>query len=66
MIDIVARVIAEGDERFMDFKPSEVIFGGGRLTVESNRIPLEYKALMKVYDEVNVGKKNLKKKNYSS
>ncbi|NFE17664.1 NTP-binding protein [Clostridium botulinum] len=61
MIDIVARVIAEGDERFMDFKPSEVIFGGGRLTVESNRIPLEYKALMKVYDEVNVGKKEPKK-----
>ncbi|NEZ91972.1 NTP-binding protein [Clostridium botulinum] len=61
MVDIVARVIAEGDERFMDFKPSEVIFGGGRLTVESNRIPLEYKALMKVYDEANVGKKEPKK-----
>lgn len=62
MVDIVARVIAEGDERFMDFKPSEVIFGGGRLTVESNRIPLEYKALMKVYDEANAGKKEPKKK----
>ncbi|NFB30171.1 NTP-binding protein [Clostridium botulinum] len=61
MVDIVARVIAEGDERFMDFKPSEVIFGGGRLTVESNRIPLEYKALMKVYDEANAGKKEPKK-----
>ncbi|EPY2274539.1 AAA family ATPase [Clostridium sporogenes] len=61
MVDIVARVIAEGDERFMDFKPSEVIFGGGRLTVESNRIPLEYKALMKVYDEANAGNKEPKK-----
>ena len=53
MVDIVARVIADGDIRTLSFKTNEVIFGGGRLNVKSNEIPLDYNALMKVYQEAN-------------
>ena len=56
MVDIVARVIAEENKRTLSFKTSEVIFGGGRLSVKANEIPCEYDELMKVYKEANVGK----------
>lgn len=56
MVDIVARTIAE-DNYTLSFKKSEVIFGGGRLTMTSDSIPLEYDELVKVYEEVNKGKK---------
>ncbi|WP_249030651.1 AAA family ATPase [Sporomusa acidovorans] len=58
MVDIVARVIADGDVRTLSFKTNEVIFGGGRLTVVNKEIPLEYSELIKVYEEVNSGKKS--------
>lgn len=53
MVDIVARVIADGDNHTLSFKTSEVIFGGGRLTVSTNEIPLDYDAFLEVYDEAN-------------
>lgn len=53
MVDIVARVVADGENHTLSFKTSEVIFGGGRLTVSTNEIPLEYDAFLKVYDEAN-------------
>jgi phage nucleotide-binding protein len=53
MVDIVARVIADGDVRTLSFKTNEVIFGGGRLTVSTNEIPLDYEAFLEVYDEAN-------------
>ncbi len=53
MVDIVARVVADGDERTLSFKTNEVIFGGGRLTVTKKEIPLDYKAFMDVYHEAN-------------
>ena len=56
MIDIVARVIADGDERTLNFKTNEVIFGGGRLEVKVNEIPLKYSELLKIYNEANIGK----------
>ncbi len=55
MVDIVARVIADGDDRVLSFKTNEVIFGGGRLNVKVNEIPLDYDALMEVYEEANEG-----------
>lgn len=55
MVDIVARVIAEENKRTLSFKTSEVIFGGGRLSVKVNEIPCEYEELIKVYDEANIG-----------
>lgn len=53
MVDIVARVVADGDERTLSFKTNEVIFGGGRLTITKKEIPLNYDAFMEVYDEAN-------------
>lgn len=53
MVDIVARVVADGDERTLSFKTNEVIFGGGRLTVSAKVIPLNYDEFMKVYEEAN-------------
>lgn len=58
MVDIVARVIAEDSEHTLNFKTSEVIFGGGRLHVKTEKIPLDLEELLKVYDEANSGKKD--------
>jgi phage nucleotide-binding protein len=44
MVDIVGRVISEGDDRVLSFKTSEVIFGGGRIPVTRDEIPLDYAA----------------------
>ena len=55
MVDIVARVVADGEVRTLNFKSTEMVFGGGRLTVTSNTIPLEYDELMSVYNEANKG-----------
>jgi hypothetical protein len=38
-------------ERVLSFKVSEVIFGGGRLTVRNKEIPLDYAAFCEVYQE---------------
>lgn len=53
MVDIVARVVADGDNRVLSFKTNEVIFGGGRLTVSDKEIPLDYDAFMEIYQEGN-------------
>lgn len=53
MVDLVARIVADGDDRQLSFKTSEVIFGGGRLTVHNKEIPLDYAAFCKVYQEAN-------------
>ena len=62
MVDIVARVVADGDERTLSFKTNEVIFGGGRLTVSDKVIPLDYDEFMAVYDKANANSKGSKKK----
>lgn len=53
MVDIVARVVADGDTRTLSFKTNEVIFGGGRLTTSITEIPLDYETFITVYDEAN-------------
>ena len=53
MVDIVARIVADGDTRTLSFKNNEVIFGGGRLRVHTKEIPLDYEAFAKVYAEAN-------------
>lgn len=53
MVDIVGRVVAEGNTRTLSFKSSETVFGGGRLNVKGKDIPLEYDALMQVYNDAN-------------
>lgn len=49
MVDIVGRVVADGDERTLQFKSDDVIFGGGRLKLDKTVIPLNYKSLEDVY-----------------
>ena len=53
MVDIVARVVADGDIRVLSFKTNEVIFGGGRLSTKTNEIALDYDEFLNVYDEAN-------------
>lgn len=55
MVDIVARVVVEDDgSRFLEFKSNEVVFGGGRLkNIKTTSVPLDWDALLKVYDEAN-------------
>ena len=53
MVDIVARLVADGENRCISFKADEVIFGGGRLTVKEREIPPTFEALAAVYDEAN-------------
>lgn len=53
MVDVVARIVADGNERTFSFKSNEVIFGGGRLKVDAKDIPLDVNELFKVYDEAN-------------
>ncbi|CBZ04433.1 hypothetical protein H04402_02626 [Clostridium botulinum H04402 065] len=62
MVDIVARVVVDGDNRTLNFKSDEVVFGGGRLKgITKTSISLSWDELMKVYDEANAGKKEPKK-----
>lgn len=56
MVDIVGRVVADGEDRKLSFKSNEYIFGGGRLGVKGKDIPLEFDALMKVYEDANASK----------
>ena len=56
MVDLVARLVVDGDKRTLNFKSDEVVFGGGRLQgVKSNECKLSWDALCDVYDEA-IGK----------
>ena len=56
MVDIVARVVVEDDgTRTLNFKSNEVIFGGGRLKgITETTIPLDWNALVELYDSINL------------
>lgn len=49
MVDIVARVVADGNSRTLQFKSDDVVFGGGRLKLTETVIPLSYEALECLY-----------------
>lgn len=52
MVDFVARVVINKDDsRTLSFKTDNVVFGGGRLHIKQESIPLEWNELMKVYEE---------------
>lgn len=58
MVDIVARVVANGDERTLEFKQDEVIFGGGRLAnIKDSIIPLNHEEFLKIYDNNEIKNK---------
>lgn len=61
MVDFVARVVINKDNsRSLSFKTDNVVFGGGRLRIEAESIPLEWDELMKVYEAANKAAKNNK------
>ncbi|AXF39468.1 exonuclease [Paenibacillus phage Wanderer] len=66
MVQLVARVVSEDDDRWLTFKTSEVEFGGGRLGVRSRKIPLEYTEFLKLYEEVNADKAEVNPKSKRS
>lgn len=52
MVDFVARlVVIDNKTRILSFEHDEVTFGGGRLPIKTNKIPLEWSELEKVYAE---------------
>ena len=51
MVDITARTLAENGKHTLSFKKNEVIFGGGRLNLSIEEIPLEYGEFLKLYEE---------------
>lgn len=53
MVDVVGRVVSNGDERTLCFKAAENVFGGGRLIISEKEIPLEYDDFVRIYDEAN-------------
>ena len=56
MVDLVARLVVDGDKRTLNFKSDEVVFGGGRLQgVKTTEIPLSWDSLCEVYNEA-IGK----------
>ena len=56
MVDLVARLVVDGDKRTLNFKSDEVVFGGGRLQgVKTTEVPLSWDSLCEVYDEA-IGK----------
>ena len=62
MVDIVARAVADDGDYILSMKRNEVIFGGGRLTVKEQEIPLEYDAFCALYDEANKNITGVEKK----
>lgn len=61
MVDFVARVVINKDNsRSLSFKTDSVVFGGGRLHIDAEAIPLEWDELMKVYEAANKAAKNNK------
>lgn len=60
MVDMVVRVVNDENKRSISFKTSDVVFGGGRLTVNVDEIPCSYEELIRVYAEANEGKEVVK------
>lgn len=55
MVDFTARVVAEGHDRKIILKASDVVFGGGRLQgISNDTIPLSYEEIEKVYEALNI------------
>ena len=53
MVDLVTRLVSEGDTRKLTFKNSETVFGGGRLIVKEDEINADYDEFIELYEEAN-------------
>lgn len=49
-VDFTGRFIAEGDERTINIKQSEFLFGGGRMQFRGKVIPATYEAIVEMYN----------------
>jgi len=55
MVDFTARVVAEGNDRKIILKSSDVVFGGGRLQgITNDTIPLSYEDVANIYESINI------------
>jgi phage nucleotide-binding protein len=59
MCDIVARIVETRNGRMLNFKTSDVIFGGGRLRTEKSEIPLNYEEFVKIWEPETIPANNL-------
>lgn len=50
MVDFSGRMFAEGEDRRIEIKPSEVVFGGSRVGFAGQTIPATYEAVCGLYD----------------
>lgn len=50
MVDATVRLLANGNDRKLDFKTDDVVFGGGRLKLKETEIPVTFEALLEVYN----------------
>ena len=50
MVGLVGRVVADGDERTIEFKADDVVFGGERLKTKVVSVPLTWDALAEAFD----------------
>ena len=50
MVGLVGRVVADGDERTVEFKADDVVFGGERLKTKVVSVPLTWDALAEAFD----------------
>ena len=53
MVDLVTRLVSEGDTRKLTFKNSDTVFGGGRLIVKEDEINADYDEFISLYAEAN-------------
>lgn len=53
MVDFVGRLVEESGERYLSFKASNNVFGGGRLEVNADKIKANYEEIQKLYDELS-------------
>lgn len=61
MVDFVGRLVEENGERYISFKTSNTVFGGGRLEVQADKIPSSYSEIAKLYEELAVEPKTTTK-----
>jgi len=56
IVDLTARVVADGDDRYLSFKTSPYIFGGSRYNFGVDQIPLNRDEFWKILHAAQAGK----------
>ena len=53
MVAMVGRAVCDNANYQLQIKPDEMTFGGGRLGISNITIPLDWKEVVKIFDEAN-------------